>query len=73
MLKLYNKQANYMKNLHKNQPPCPPIAQFLRTVGGWLIAHADMIEYWLVFIRDFIMLIAMLVMCYGLLLIGGAM
>lgn len=73
MLKLYNKRVNYMKNFPKNQPPCPPIAQFLRTVGSWLYAYADTIDTCIKNILDVICLFIGFIMFYILLLIGGAM
>lgn len=70
MLKLYNKRVNYMKNFHKNQPPCPPIVQFLRTVGIWLYSHAVTIDTCVKNTLDVICLFIGFIMFYILLLIG---
>lgn len=71
LLKLYNKRVNYMKKFPKNQPPCPPIAHFLRKVGSWLYTHADTIDTCIKNTLDVICLFVGLGICYGFLLLGG--
>lgn len=60
-----------MKKFPKNQPPCPPIAHFLRKVGSWPYTHADTIDTCIKNTLDVICLFVGLGICYGFLLLGG--
>lgn len=62
-----------MTNLNKNQQAKMPVAHFIKKSALWLYTNAERVEYHLSTILDGIALLVGLGLCFGLLLIGGAL